>query len=276
MRETRIQISEDVALKADFYQGEGRVIQERLVIICHGFSAHRRFAFLPVVGERLSRIGFSCLIPDFSRNGMDAKTGSFVDPIGFSQNTFENEREELVKLIMQLCAGEPLGAFKQFILIGHSRGGITALGAAADTRIAASIASVSTWSTPSGTEPTRFGLTDAHREVWQKTGTLLYPIERLGVEASLGIEVLEDMESDPNRVHRFVQTLSIPLQVIHGTADVRVPLSCGELIASWSQQSTFCPIADADHVFQCSSEQRSSAYLASALAQFSAFLSRTL
>lgn len=273
MQETRIRISEDVALEADFYHAEGSANPDRLVIVCHGFSAHRRFTFLPLIGEMLSQSGVSCLIPDFSRNGMDAKTGNFVDPVGFSQNTFENERQELVSLILRLREGESLGAFKQFGLIGHSRGGVTVLGAAADTRVAECICRVSAWSTPSGTEPTRFGLTDAHREIWQKMGTLLYPIERLGVEAPLGIEVLEDMESDPNRVQRFAQALSIPLQVIHGTADVRVPISCGERIASWSQKATFVPIEDADHVFQCSSDQRSSAYLEVALQKVAEFLS---
>lgn len=272
VKETRISISKEVALEADFYHSESGANPERLVIVCHGFSAHRRFAFLPMIGKELSQSGFSCLIPDFSRNGMDAKTGRFVDPAGFSQNTFENERQELVNLIIRLREEESLGAFKQFTLIGHSRGGVTALGAAADIRVAECISGVSAWSTPSGTEPTRFGLTDAHREIWQKMGTLLYPIERLGVEAPLGIEVLEDMEADPNRVQRFVQALSRPLQVIHGTADVRVPIACGERIASWSQQATFVPIEGADHVFQCSSEQRTSAYLELALHRLKDFL----
>ena len=272
MKEILVKLGNGIALKSDWYRAPEAVDLGKVAVICHGFSAHRRFAFLPEIAKFLAERGISSLIPDFSRNGMDATTGQLTDPEGFSRNTFEHERQELVSLIDVISKDHVFGEVKSIIVIGHSRGGVSALGAASDSQVSHVIERVSVWSAPSGTEPSRFGLTEEHRRIWEELGHIPYPIQRLGIETALGLEILEDMEREPNRVERYVRSLSMPLQIIHGTKDVRVPLSCGQQLAEWGEQSEFEPIEGADHVFQCSREFPSSAYLEEAIKALFRFL----
>ncbi|MCB0328072.1 MAG: alpha/beta fold hydrolase [Bdellovibrionales bacterium] len=257
-REVTIPISKELSLRGDLYLSSGNPVEPApLAIVCHGFTAYRRYLFLPALAQAIADSGINALVVDFSRNGFDGATGQFNNPDLFSKNTFENERLELVQLIAALAErGVPeLGvpAPRDFDLVGHSRGGVTVLGAAADPSIASLVSKVSAWSTPSDVQPARFGATPEVLQAWRAFGEVPYPIERLGIDASLKLEVLEEMEQDTERVERFAKAVTVPLLVIHGEVDQRIPLSCGEKIASWAPHGELVVIKDGDHVFNVAS-----------------------
>ena len=248
-----VEIKPSLSLGADLYLSEEASESDRVAIVCHGFTAYRRYMFLPFIGEALATNGIPALLIDFSRVGVDSETGEFSDLEGFSRNTFENARIELVECIEAICSKNALASFgltpSQVVLMGHSHGGVSVLGAAADSSVSQYVSSVSVWSTPSDIFPSRFGATDEQIAFWRENGEIPYPVERLGIEVPLKLEVLEDMESDPTRVEKFVRKISCPLQIIHGENDERIPLDCGKNLSGWATESELLVISGADHVF---------------------------
>jgi len=96
-----------------------------LLILCHGFTAHKDWGPFPYFGRRFAGLGFASAVFNFSHNGMGPGSKRFNELEKFSRNTIGKELED----IRALLRGAEEGGFgegridpSRIGIIGHSRG----------------------------------------------------------------------------------------------------------------------------------------------------------
>jgi uncharacterized protein len=191
-----------------------------LIVVCHGFTAHKDWGPFPYFGRRFAGHGFASVVFNFSHNGVGAGSARFNEIERFSRNTIGKELAD----VRALLGAAQEGAFGAGVIdharigiVGHSRGGgVAILAAAGDTRIRG----VAAWSTVA----TFLRFTPHQREAWERDGFLPVTVRGLKTRLKFGIEVLRDLEANREAydIHRAVRSLGVPLLLVHGAADVSV------------------------------------------------------
>lgn len=101
-----------------------------LVLFCHGFKGFKDWGTFNLIAEYFVEAGFQCAKLNFSHNGTSVEHPvDFVDLEAFGHNNFEKELYDIDALIDQLkkeSFADYLD-FEQLMLVGHSKGGGTAL-----------------------------------------------------------------------------------------------------------------------------------------------------
>jgi len=225
---------------ADWYRPtllDGGDLRE-VVVLCHGFTGHRRWGFIPTLARRLRSAGFGALCIDFSHNGhipadagttpgfdndAPAATAPFVSPKLFRANTITRELQDIAD-VMDWITHPDAGSAELGIaedarvgLWGHSRGGVVAvLYALVDPNINALV----TWS--ASAHPDRW--TDRQKETWREKGELAFTDYASGTRLALGTALLDDIEQNRDffaAADRSVD-LTIPHLIVHGEHDPTV------------------------------------------------------
>ena len=191
-----------------------------LLILCHGFTAHKDWGPFPYFGRRFAGLGFASAVFNFSHNGMGPGSKRFNELEKFSRNTIGKELED----IRALLRGAEEGGFgegridpSRIGIIGHSRGGGVAILSASREPC---ISGVAAWSTVA----TFHRYTPHQRESWEREGFLPVTVRGLRTRLRLGVDVLRDLEANREiyDIHRAVRALKVPLLLVHGAADVSV------------------------------------------------------
>lgn len=219
------------------------------IVVCHGFKGFKDWGFFPYVcrelAERLTRPVVSF---NFSGSGIGEDPESFTELDRFERNTFSKEVRDLRTVLDAAASGDlpQLAAVEKFGLLGHSRGGVSAVVTAAeDERVAA----VVTWSAVA-----RLDRWDAETvEKWRREGRIEVLNARTGQMMPLGRELLEDIEENAERldVRRAAKRLRVPYLIVHGTEDESVDVEEAEAVAQAAPEewSRYQPIPGAGHTF---------------------------
>ena len=103
------------------------------IVICHGFKGFMEWGFFPALAELLSKRGFTVVRFNFTGNGMQPGDELVTDLEAFQTATFSQDLEDLLSLLSALgvSVAEGLVDIERLGLFGHSRGGGTAILAAA-------------------------------------------------------------------------------------------------------------------------------------------------
>jgi pimeloyl-ACP methyl ester carboxylesterase len=206
------------------------------VVVCHGFKGFKDWGFFPYTAEQLAtQTGRPVITFNFSGNGIGADMESFTELEKFERNTFSQELRDLRVLLDAAQAGELPGAMQpgRFGLLGHSRGGISAvITAVEDPRVACLV----TWNAVAYAD--RWSAKE--REEWRRKGRIEILNSRTGQMLPLGIDLLQDTERNAERLDMLsaVSRLSIPYLVIHGTDDESVSVADGVRLAEAGSSST--------------------------------------
>ncbi len=206
-----------------------------LLVICHGFTAHKDWGPFPFFGRRFAELGFATVVFNFSHNGIGDNSRKFTEFAKFSRNTIGKELEDVHGLVDAIEGGILAGGVadrNRVGLVGHSRGGgVSILCASRDSRVKA----VAAWSTVA----TFFRYTQHQKEMWEKDGFLPVTIRSMKTKLRYGIEVLQDLEANKDRYDLLnaVRGLGIPLLLVHGEADVSVKPAEAELLFEASDKS---------------------------------------
>jgi uncharacterized protein len=217
------------------------------VVYLHGFKGFKDWGWVPYIAECLDEFGIRLLAPNFSHNGIGPVPDQFTELDKFRDNTFSLEVEEAVEFVQAYCQGK-FGAVNddpQLALLGHSRGGGIALLSA---WMLPAVRCVCTWAAVS----TFARYPEATIAEWKAAGVLDVVNARTGQVLQLGYQLHEDLLAHlPGSldIEAAVRALPQPLCIVHGSADLAVPLADGEAIANWSYPNReFHVIPDADHV----------------------------
>lgn len=213
----------------------GRDSPRPAVLVVHGFKGFKDWGMFPPLADRLAQAGLSVASPNLSGSGVD-EAGEFSWPERFGHNTFSAELADLGTVIDALAAGglgtaPPTGIG----LVGHSRGGgVGVLQAARDARIRALV----TWAAISTVE--RWP-SDGERARWRAAGKLEVLNARTGQVLPLYTDTLDDVERHGSGVLDIpaaARRVTAPWLILHGTADLTVPISEAEALAAAAPRAT--------------------------------------
>ncbi|HTX18148.1 MAG TPA: dienelactone hydrolase family protein [Bacteroidota bacterium] len=193
-----------------------------LLIVCHGFKAFKDWGPFPAIGRRFAEAGFASFVFNFSHNGIGREDRRFSEREKFFKNTVSLELKDVETILRSVMAGE-LGAgvvdVERIGILGHSRGGGVAIVAAREQR---SIKAVAGWSTIG-----RFDrYSSAMKARWRAQGFLGSHSSTSHDPFRVGTPLLDDIEANAERLdlENAVRRLRKPLLLVHGSADLPVPL----------------------------------------------------
>ncbi|MFO7847083.1 MAG: alpha/beta fold hydrolase [Balneolaceae bacterium] len=197
-----------------------------VILFLHGFKGFKNWGAFPDACEYLSRQGFCVLAFNFSRNGVGKSMTKFDKPELFRKQTLSSDLEDLGTVIESLKKGD-LRSEQVMVntdsigLIGHSRGGHTAVAAAAEYT---GIQAVVTWSAVADYNKrwTKEMISD-----WKEKGFTEIKNSRTGQILPVDRVVYDDAIEHADRLMAIkrVKELHIPVLFVAGKADEAVPHS---------------------------------------------------
>jgi dienelactone hydrolase len=212
------------------------------VVICHGFKGFKDWGFFPPAAERLARAGFTAISFNTSGSGVGEDGETFDELERWGRQTFTSDLADLSTVIDYAAAQGADGIG----LLGHSRGGGTAvLQAARDRRVT----SLVTWAALSTFG--RWSEDDLRR--WRADGRLDVVNLRTGQVLPMLLDALDDLEANRERLDILAaaRRVSIPWLIVHGTEDETVPLDDGLALkrASGARRTEMLQVPGGSHTF---------------------------
>ncbi len=226
-------------------RGEGRIPDDRrgAVIICHGFKGFARFAFFPLLAERLAGAGIGAITFDFSGSGIGKDRENFTNPIAFTHNTYLQELDDLDAVVAEAKIHGWID--DRYGVLGHSRGGgVAVLHAARDPAVKALV----TWAAIAST----YRWAPEVVADWRQRGFIDIANARTGQTIPLSIELLHEVEEHGEtrlNIADAASRIGAPWLILHGDADETVPVAEAEKLASLSNGATLSIVEGGSHTF---------------------------
>ncbi|MEZ7500090.1 alpha/beta hydrolase [Flavobacterium sp. Arc3] len=225
--------------------------QKGVIIFCHGFKGFKDWGCWQMVADYFVENGFAFLKFNFSHNGMGLEDSvEFTDLDKFATNTLGKEMEDLKSveqfIVTELPAILPVINTDKIFIIGHSKGGVSAL--LYCTQYDTKIQKVCTWASPF----------DFHRswnskfiDKWRADGVQYIKNARTNQMMPLDLSVLMDLETNKEKYSLINagQSLQIPYLIIQGTDDQAVKMEEFNLLKKHFSKAKSHVIAEANHVF---------------------------
>jgi uncharacterized protein len=231
-----------LSIRGDVYRAQS---PRGAVIICHGFKGFARWAFFPYLARAVAKEGLNAITFDFSGSGIGPDRESFTQLEAFADNTFSRELDDLDLIVDYMRRRNVIG--KKFGLMGHSRGGGTAIlfTAPSDSDVNALV----TWASISYAN--RWLPEDV--KTWRTRGYAEVVNSRTGQVLKLGTHLLEEVEAHGKtklNIEAAAAKIKVPWLIVHGTADDTVPSAEAERLNALSPGvSTLMLVKEANHGF---------------------------
>ncbi len=214
-----------------------------LIIFVHGFMGFKDWGAWHLVQDFFTNKGYAFCKFNLSHNGGTVENGiDFPDELSFGKNTYSFEVEDLVRLTKKISSH--FEKVPQIHLIGHSRGGATALLSA--RTIGAK--TLSLWASISSIAA-RFPSNDELKK-WEEEGIRYIQNSRTQQKLPQNFSLYTDYIKNKEKLdlEKASKTLTISVSIFHGEQDNSVAPSEGELLASWVNTELNL-IKNTDHVF---------------------------
>lgn len=195
-----------------------------VILFIHGFKGFKDWGAFPDAFEELARAGFAVVGFNLSHSGVGENMQDFTEPELFGRETLSRDLDDVGRVIDALKSKE-IDTDKAVLdtdrigLIGHSRGGHTAVAAAAEFP---EVQCLATWSAVADYNA-RWS-NQMIRE-WETKGFAEVQNSRTGQVFKLQKEVYDDAIKNADRLMaiRRIQELYIPSIFIAGKEDESVP-----------------------------------------------------
>jgi uncharacterized protein len=194
-----------------------------VILFLHGFKSFKDWGTFPDAFFEMARHGFAVLAMNFGHDGINSTTGFVDNPGLFYSQTLSQEVEDVRTVVNAIMSGDiataaGLGDLYPLGIIGHSRGGLTAIVAAAEIE---EFTCLVTWAAIS--DSIDFLGADAIK-VWQNDGKAEVYNKSTGQKLEIGLGLLDDMFENRDKLSALtrVKELYIPCLFIHGTEDESV------------------------------------------------------
>jgi pimeloyl-ACP methyl ester carboxylesterase len=217
-----------------------------MVVFVHGFKGFKDWGSHNIVAEYFAAHGLRYLKFNFSHNGTTPENPEdFVDLGAFGDNTFTKEFDDLNKVITFAKSGKDFPVPSSLSLIGHSRGGGTAIiQTAKDERVDKLItwASIARFNSLWNTED---------EDEWRKKGVIYNFNSRTKQYTPLKIDLLHDLEKHAKSydILTAASLIDRPWLIIHGDQDENVHLDQAEELKQHAQGAELFVVTHANHVF---------------------------
>ncbi|MEE9562426.1 MAG: alpha/beta fold hydrolase, partial [Thermoanaerobaculia bacterium] len=163
------------------------------VVICHGFKGFMEWGFFPCLAQLLAERGMVAIRFNFTGSGMEPGDELVTKPLAFRNATFSQDLAELQSLLEAVSdhlLPEQIDPAR-LGLLGHSRGGGTALLAASSDPSRSRLRALVTWAGVS----TFDRLNEAEKQHWREKGEVPVVNARTGQELMIDVNVLRDLET---------------------------------------------------------------------------------
>ena len=222
-----------------------------LVLALHGFKGYKDYGFFPYLTQRLADIGVVAVRFNFSHSGIDDDPSTFGRPDLFERDAWSKQLADVQAVVAAAEAGDLPHAERMDLarlgVVGHSRGGVTALlTAGSDRRVRATVS----LSAPSCTDT----LSEDDKQAIREGGYIVSPSSRTRQDLRIGRAWLDDLEQNADKLDLLaaVGRIDGPLLIAHGTGDTTVPDECANAIAAaYSGEAEMLLIDGAGHTFDC-------------------------
>jgi len=214
-----------------------------LIVFIHGFMGFKDWGAWNLVQDFFNSYGFAFCKFNISHNGGTIQDGiDFPDIEAFGKNTYSYELEDVDCVLEEI--NRHFKVKPSTHLIGHSRGGGTALLAAKESNIQ----SICLWASISSISD-RFPDDEALKN-WKEKGVRFVSNTRTRQELPQYYSLYEDFyqNKDKLNIQEKASSCKIPTAVFHGDADQSVAIAEGEALAAWLK-TNLQVIHGADHVF---------------------------
>ncbi|MDR8392834.1 alpha/beta fold hydrolase [Aliifodinibius sp. S!AR15-10] len=216
--------TEDLPIYYDLYVPSGNSDAKFPVILfLHGFKGFKDWGPFPDACHELASAGFAVLAMNFSLNGVGESMTEFDQLDLFARETFSQDLDDVGTVISALKEGG-ISSDKAVLetdtmgVLGHSRGGQTAVAAAAEYP---EISCVVTWSAVADYNAR---WSDQMRKDWESRGYTEIMNGRTGQVMRIDKVVFEDARDNADRVIALnrVKNLHLPILFIHSRDDESV------------------------------------------------------
>ena len=213
------------------------------VIICPGFKGFSRWGFFPHLAAEIAKEGLRAIRFDFSGSGVGPDGESFTETDAFAENTFTRELEDLAAVEKEATRRGWIDA--RYGIVGHSRGGGTAILHSADNPAVgavvtlAAISHVRRWS-------------ESEERDWRARGYTEIVNTRTGQVLRLGTALLDDVLAGADGrldITAAAARMKAPWLIIHGDADATVPVADAHRLADAAPDARLLLIEGASHTF---------------------------
>lgn len=248
-----VKSTEGLPIRYDIYHPEGAAADDfPTILFLHGFKGFKDWGTFPAICERLSRQGFTVLAMNFSLNGIGEDPMEFDRLDLFARETLSQDLDD-VGTVLEAIAESEITVDGQILnitnvgILGHSRGGQTAVAAAAEYP---EIKCLVTWSAVADYNA-RWS-EDMKRD-WEEKGVTEIKNARTGQIMPMRKVVYDDALGNADRVialHR-VRELKLPALFVHSRGDEAVPYQNAEQLyeACPSSQKELLLLEDTGHTF---------------------------
>lgn len=219
-----VESREGLPIRYDVYCSTDAVSKELpTILFLHGFKGFKDWGTFPAICTRLSTAGFVVVSMNFSLNGIGENPLEFDRLDLFARETISQDLDDVGTVLLGIhkeeitADGQPLNANKVGIL-GHSRGGQTAVAAAAEY---SEVKCLITWSAVADYNAR---WSDAMKQDWETEGVTEINNGRTGQIMPMKKVVWDDARENANRVialHR-VDELNLPALFVHSKGDEAV------------------------------------------------------
>ena len=205
-----------------------------IVIIINGHNGFYNYGMFPYLQQKLFENGTSSYSFNFSHGGVTGDADYFEELEKYEQNCMRLETEDLLCVLSNL--NYKLKDHSKVFLLAHSLGGVPSVfGAkkAMEKNIKVDgIILVSTVKTLNFWPPEML-------KEWASQGVYYKKNNRTKQELPQGFEFLQEILSSEKtwNVKNTIQSLKIPILIIHGADDEAIPVEHGETLFSWIKDS---------------------------------------
>lgn len=233
------------------------------VLLCHGFMGYKDYGFFPYLARRLASAGFVAHGFNFSHSGVTPSHTKFKRVDLFERDTWNKQVHDLTLVHDALreswLPGPRMARTLPVVWFGHSRGGVTALLAAARRPNHAASGDDNDLTVPAGlciaaAPASACRLSPEDKARLREQGYMEYVSSRTQQTLRIGRGWLDEIEADPARHDPLaaMATLRQPVAIIHGQADQTVLVADAHaLAAAAGHRAKLHLIPDASHTFNC-------------------------
>lgn len=248
-----IRSNENLPIYYDLYAPGGeRSRSLPVVIFLHGFKGFKDWGAWPDACKELSAAGFAVLAINFSLNGVGKNMQDFDELNLFARETLTQDLDDVGSAIAALKDGtislaKASLSVERIGIIGHSRGGHTAVAAAAEYP---EMQCLVTWSAVANYNAR---WSDEMKADWNKKGVTEIKNGRTGQIMPIRRVVYEDALQNADRLMavKRIREVHFPALFIHSEGDEAVPCREAEILHQNCPSKTkeLLLIPDSGHTF---------------------------
>lgn len=217
-------------------------------VLLHGFMGYKDYGFIPVLGAYLASRGVLVHRFNFAHSGMTNQIDRFERTDLFERQTWNAQVDDTLCVRDAIDDGRLLGAGLPLVLMGHSRGGVTAILCAGRHHAQLGLAGLVTLAAPARC----CDLSEQEQRSWLERGRHVVRSARTGQELPIASDWLAEQLADAegHDVLRQAGRVGVPLLVVHGRADETVPVrAASEIVEAACMRGRLCLIPAGNHVF---------------------------